>query len=188
MKTKLLAGVALLMVGSGSALAEDLLVKPAAPAPVYKAPPMVPIYKAPPMVPVVPPAGQDQTNPAPMTEGDWKVAASGCTYVIYLLVQAVTAACGWARQPADDAIDEAIAAFDDFILANTSSHLTRPMLEDVKRGAAASVRGISTSQQYCEDPNYEPIRQIRSLSPDQIREQVKVLLSMPAKPGRYPCL
>jgi hypothetical protein len=179
MKTKLLAGVALLLVGSGSALAEDLAVKPAAPAPFYKAPPMVP---------AVPPSGQDQANPAPMTEGDWKVAALGCTHVMLVFVQAVAAACGWARQPADDAIDEAIAAFDDFILANTSSHLTRPMLEDVKRGAAASLRGISTSQQYCEDPNYETIRQIRSLSPDQIREQVKVLLSMPAKPGRYGCL
>jgi hypothetical protein len=179
MKTKLLAGIALLVVGSGSAWAEDLAVKPAAPALVYKAPLMVP---------AVPPAGQDQTNTAPRTEGDWKIAALGCTHAIFVFVQAVTAACGWARQPADDAIDEAIAAFDDFILANTSSHLTRPMLEDVKRGVAASLRRVSTSRKYCEDPNYELIRQIGSLSPDQIREQVKVLLSMPAKPGRYGCL
>ena len=84
----------------------------------------------------VPAAGQDRTNPAPVTEGDRKVGALGCTYAMFVLVQAVTAACGWARQPADDAIDEAIAAFDDFILANTSSHLTRPMLEDVKRHVA----------------------------------------------------
>jgi len=178
MKTKLLAGVALLLVGLGSALAEDLSVKPAAPAPFYKAPPTVP---------AVPPAGQDQTNLAPMTEGDWKVAALGCTHAIFVLAQAVTAACGWARQPADDAIDEAIAAFDDFILANTSSHLTRPMLEDLKRGVASSLRGKSTGPQ-CEDPNYEMLRQMRRASPDQIREQVKVLLSRPAKPGRYGCL
>ena len=72
----------------------------------------------------VPAAGQDRTNPAPMTEGDQNVGALGCTYAIFVLVQAVTEACGWARQPADDAIDEAIAAFDDFILANTSSYLT----------------------------------------------------------------
>jgi hypothetical protein len=177
MKTKILAGVALLLVGSG-ALAEDLAVKPAAPAPFYKAPPTVP---------AVPSAGQDQTNPAPMTDGDWKVAALGCAHAIFVYARAVTAACGWARQPADDAIDEAIAAFDDFILANTSSHLTRPMLEDLKRGVASSPRGKSTGPQ-CEDPNYEMFRQMRRASPDQIREQVKVLLSMPAKPGRYPCL
>jgi hypothetical protein len=127
----------------------------------------------------VPAAGQDRTNPAPVTEGDQKVGALGCTYAMWVLVQAVTAACGWARQPADDAIDEAIAAFDDFILANTSSHLTRPMLEDAKRHVATD---------HCESPNYEILRQIRSASPNQIREQVKVLLSMPAKPGPYGCL
>ncbi len=181
MMNKLLAGVALLVVGLGSALAEDLTVKPAPPALFYKTPP---IHKAPPMVPAVPPAGENQTNPAPMTEGDWKVAAMGCAYVIFLEVQERTAICGWARQPADEAIDEAIAAFDEFMLANSSS-LTRPMLEEIKRVGAARLRG---DHQYCEDPNHKPIRQIRSLSPDQIREQVKVLLSMPAKPGAYGCL
>jgi hypothetical protein len=138
----------------------------------------------------VPAAGQDRTNPGPpTTEGDWKVAALGCTYAIYLEVQAVTAACGWARQPADDAIDEAIAAFEDFILANTSSHLTRPMLEDLKRGAAVSRRVRSTGQQYCEGPTtLNFFGKFRSASPAQIREGVKALLSMPAKPGRYGCL
>ena len=88
MKNKLLVGVVLLMIGSGSALAVDLAVKPAAPAlvceaspmaPVDKAPPMTPVYKAPPMTPAVPPSGQDQTDWAPITDGDWKIAALGCT-------------------------------------------------------------------------------------------------------------
>jgi hypothetical protein len=96
-----------------------------------------------------------------VTEGDRKVGALGCTYAMLVLVQAVAAACGWARQPADDAIDEAIAAFDDFILANTSSHLTRPMLEDAKRHVAIG---------HCESPNYEILRQIRSASPNQNSE------------------
>ena len=133
----------------------------------------------------IPAAGQDRTNPGPEVDHSGRVV---CPWAILLAVQVATADCGWARQPADDAIDEAIAAFEDFILANTSSHLTRPMLEDLKRGAAASLRGRSTGQQYCEDRNFEFLRQARSASPDQIREGMKALLSRPAKPGRYGCL
>jgi len=111
-----------------------------------------------------------------------------CPWLILLAVQARTADCGWARQPADDAIDEAIAAIDDFILANTPSHpMTRPMLEELKRNVTAGLRGSSTRQQYCDGHNIEFLQQIRSRDPDQIREEVKVLLAN-AKPGRYPCL
>src|SRR5262245_31979143 len=99
-------------------------------------------------------------------------------WVMFLAVQARTEDCGWARQPADDAIDEAIAAIEDFIFANTP--ITRPMLEDVKRSAAAG-RG-SSSQQYCEDRN-NALQQIRSLGPDRIREEVKEALA-DAKPRR----
>jgi len=136
----------------------------------------------------VPAAPQDRTTPGSKTEGDQKVGALGCTYAIFVEVQAATALCGWARGPADDAIDEAIAAFDDFILANTSDHLTRSMLEDVKRGAAAALRGRSTGQPHCESANYEILRQVRNASPDKIREGTKTLLSMPAKPGPHGCL
>jgi len=133
----------------------------------------------------VPSAGQDRTSPG--LELD-RSAAVMCPWAILLPVQVRTADCGWARQPADDAIDEAIAAIDDFILANTPSHpITRPMLEDLKRSAAAGLRGSSTRQQYCEDRNNEFLQQIRSLGPDRIREEVKELLAN-AKPGRYPCL
>jgi hypothetical protein len=123
-----------------------------------------------------------------MTEGDQKVGALGCTYAIYLEVQAATALCGWARGPTDDAIDEAIAAFDDFILANSSDHLSRFMLEGVKRGAASALRGRSTGQPHCESANYDILRQVRSANPDKIREWTKKLLSIPAKPGPYGCL
>ena len=129
----------------------------------------------------VPSAGQDRTSPGPELD---RSAAVMCPWAILLAVQARTADCGWARQPADDAIDEAIAAIDDFILANTPSHpITRPMLEDLKRSAAAGLRGSSTRQQYCEDRNNEFLQQIRSLGPDRIREEVKELLAN-AKPGR----
>lgn len=135
----------------------------------------------------VPAPGQDRPSPGPITQGDQKAGALGCTYTIFLEAQALATACGWTRQPADDAIDKAIATLDDFILANASSHLTRPMLEDLKRSVAAPLRGKSTGPQYCEERNYELIWQIRSTSTDQIREWVKVLTSTPPPPGPYGC-
>jgi hypothetical protein len=134
----------------------------------------------------VPTAGQDGTNPGPIPEVDKSgKGAVLCAWSIYLAVQARTVTCGWARQPADDAIDEAIAATDDFILANSSHHPTRPMLEDFKRRAAESERDNLTHQQYCESRDVEFIR---SLGPDQIREGVKALLSIPREPVMNPCL
>ena len=44
MKKVLLTGTALLLLASGSAIAADLSRPPPAPAPVYKAPPMVPVF------------------------------------------------------------------------------------------------------------------------------------------------
>src|SRR5258707_15661617 len=70
MKTKLIAGVALLLDGLGSALAEDLSVKPAEPAPFYKAPPTVPAG---------PPPPPDKKKPGPPGGGGWEGAALGCT-------------------------------------------------------------------------------------------------------------
>jgi hypothetical protein len=108
-----------------------------------------------------------------------------CSWSINLSVQARTADCGWARRPVDDAIDEAITAIDDFILANSSLHPTRPMLEDFKRRAAESERRIVTRERYCESRNSEFIR---SADPDRIREGVKALLSIPREPVMNPCL
>jgi hypothetical protein len=137
------------------------------------------------LVLAAPAAGQDRTNPGTsMTEGDQKVGALGCAYAILVEVQARTAICDWARQPADDAIDEAIAALEDFMLAN-SSRLTRPMLEEIKRIPTTRLRG---HQEYCGDRNNELIRQFRDASPSQIREWAKVALSAPARPGPYGCL
>jgi hypothetical protein len=107
---------------------------------------------------------------------------------MYLSVQAHTAACGLARRPVDDAIDGAIVAIDEFILANSSLHPTRAMLEDFKRRAAEShlnlvrQRGLQKS---CESPDLEPFRNI---SPDQIQASVKALLAEPREPVMNPCL
>src|SRR5258708_38657611 len=60
MKTKLLAGRALLVGGMGSAVAEDLSVESAAPAPFYKAPPTRPAGT---------PRAPQQTDPARHREG-----------------------------------------------------------------------------------------------------------------------
>jgi hypothetical protein len=84
----------------------------------------------------VPAFGQDRMVLGPRQfERDTGAGAVLCLWSIYLSVQAETAACGLARRSVDDAIDEAIVAIDEFILANSSLHPTRAMLEDFKRRA-----------------------------------------------------
>lgn len=60
-----------------------------------------------------------------------------CMWRFYLTIQQMGAACKVDRKPIDDVLDESIAAIDDFIVANSSSHPTREMLEDFKRSSAA---------------------------------------------------
>jgi hypothetical protein len=109
-----------------------------------------------------------------------------CLWSIYVTVQADTAACGLARRPSDDAIDEAIVAIDEFILANSSLRPTRAMLEDFKRRAVEShlsfvrERGLSCQRRELEH--------FRSPSPDKIRASIKALLAVPREPVMNPCL
>jgi hypothetical protein len=92
------------------------------------------------------------------------------------------------RGPADDAIDEAIGAIDEFILANSSLHPTRTMLDDFKRGATeshtAAMRrnGMKAS---CENRDFE---RLRRATPDQIRASTKALLAVPREPVMNPCI
>jgi hypothetical protein len=121
-------------------------------------------------------------------ERDRGAGAVLCAWSIYLSVQAHTAACGLARRPVDDAIDGAIVAIDEFILANSSLHPTRAMLEDFKRRAAESHLNLERQrglQKSCESPDLEPFRNI---SPDQIQASVKALLAEPREPVMNPCL
>lgn len=121
-------------------------------------------------------------------EKDKGAGAVLCAWGIYLAVQAETATCGLARRPADEAIDEAIIAMDEFILANSSLHPSRAMLEDFKRRAAedsvtaARRRGL---QKICAGRDLE---HFRSRRPEQIRAWTKALLAVPREPVMNPCL
>lgn len=111
-----------------------------------------------------------------------------CTWSIYLSIQAETTACALTRRPTDDAMDEAIAAIDEFILANSSLHPTRAALEEFKRRAAESNIAFGRRQglqTFCSRPDLE---RFRSISPDQIRASVKKLLEIPREPVMNPCL
>jgi hypothetical protein len=111
-----------------------------------------------------------------------------CSWSLYLSVQTHVKACGLARRPADDAMDAAIAAMDDFIIANSSLHPTRAMVEDFKRRVAESdlararQRGM---QAFCQSPDIELFRR---RSPEQIQALVKALLAEPREPVLNPCL
>lgn len=110
-----------------------------------------------------------------------------CAWSIYLSVQTQVAACAMPRRPADDAIDQAIVAMDEFIIANSSLHPTRAALDAFKRNAAASELSFLRRSQpeFCQSRDTE---HFRSSSPEQIEASVKELLAVPREPVMNPCL
>jgi hypothetical protein len=133
--------------------------------------------------------GQDQMILGPRQfERDTGGGAVLCAWSIFLSVQSQTAACEMARTPADDAIDEAIIAIDEFILANSSLHPTRAMLEDFKRRAAEGDLSFMRQRGLQESCKISDIGRFRSLAPDQIHASVKSLLAVPREPVMNPCL
>jgi hypothetical protein len=111
---------------------------------------------------IVPAAGQDRMvlGPRQFETGKSGAGAVLCVWSIYLSVQAKTAACALPRRPVDDAIDQAIVAIDDFILANSSLLPTKAMLEAFKHDAVApdlsSVRQLGP--QICNSQDLEGFR------------------------------
>ena len=111
-----------------------------------------------------------------------------CAWSLYLAFQAESAACKVPRQPIDDAIDEAIIAMDEFIIANSSLRPTREMLETFKQRVvdqdlnAMRARGL---EKVCAGGD---LQVFRSISPDQMRTQTKALLATPREPVMNPCL
>ena len=89
---------------------------------------------------IMPAASQDRMvlGPRQFEKDTSGAGAVLCLWSIYLSVQAQTAACALPRRPVDDAIDQAIDSIDDFIIANSSLHPTKAMLEAFKRNAAAA--------------------------------------------------
>jgi hypothetical protein len=110
-----------------------------------------------------------------------------CVWSVYLSVQAQTAACKLPRRPADDAMDDAVAEIDEFIIANSSLHPTHQMLEEFKRRAAASLMRSAQAQdiqKFCASPDLE---HFRSIKPEDVRGSVKKLLETPREPVMNPC-
>jgi hypothetical protein len=111
-----------------------------------------------------------------------------CIWALYLTVQAETAACAIARLPVDDAIDEAIVAIDEFILANSSLRPTRAMLDDFKRRAAESHLNFARRHGMARSCGGRDIERFRKASPDQVQASTKALLAVPREPVMNPCL
>jgi len=142
------------------------------------------------LAPRAPALGQDRMvlEPRQFEHDTTGAGAVLCAWSIYVSVQAETAACGFVRRPADDAIDQAIVAIDEFILANSSLHPTRAMLEDFKRRAAESHLGSLRRQGLQKSCDARNVEYFRSLSPDQIQASIKALLALPREPVMNPCL
>jgi hypothetical protein len=135
-----------------------------------------------------PALGQDRMVLGPRQFEQDKSGAGAvlCSWALYLSIQAQTAACALPRQPTDDAIDQAITAIDDFILANSSLHPTRAALEAFKREATARDRDqVSRQPQFCTRPDLE---RFRSMKPERVKASVRALLAVPREPVMNPCL
>jgi hypothetical protein len=107
-----------------------------------------------------------------------------CSWVMLMSFQAQAAACAFPRQPIDDAMDEAIIAIDEFILANSSLHPSRNMIQSFKRDWSQRAR---SGPLYCEDPEIARLRSDNE-EPARIRARVKALLALPREPVGTPCL
>jgi hypothetical protein len=138
--------------------------------------------------------GGDQKPDKTVTRGE-----VFCAWSIYFPAQVRTAKCGLPRQPMDDAIDEAVTQIEEFILANFSNEITRPMLEDIKRIVKESpMHDPARNKELCTDEaGYEKgdkrptgfAELIRSGDPDRLRKETRELLSRPLGPPRpAPCL
>ena len=111
-----------------------------------------------------------------------------CTWSLYLSTRTLAAACELPRQPADDAIDRAIAEIDDFILANSSLHPDRAALERFKRDAADSELALARRRGLDSACRNDMVKFLRSAPPDKIEASVKALLATPREPVMNPCL
>jgi hypothetical protein len=139
---------------------------------------------------IAPAAGQDRMvlGPDQFKEDKSGAGAVLCAWSLYLSIQEQTATCAWPRRPVDDAIDQAVVDIDEFILANSSLHPTRPMLDKFKHDAAAGE--IKSARrwrgpQFCKN---EDLEGFRSSSPEKVQSSVKTLLAVPREPLMNPCL
>src|SRR3954447_13816833 len=138
---------------------------------------------------VAPALGEDRMvlGPRQFERDTSSAGAVLCTWSIYLSIHNQTEACALPRRPADDAIDQAITAIDDFIVANSSLHPTKEMLEAFKRNAAAAdIRLVR--QGGPESCKSQDLERFRSVSPEKIQSSVKALLAVPREPVMNPCL
>jgi hypothetical protein len=111
-----------------------------------------------------------------------------CAWGIYLMVQAATAACGWARQTADDGIDQSIAAIDGYIDAHSqpSEDLVKAFKERMTGAVRADAKDTQLSTRICDSHQFA---WLRSRAPDEILKSAETLLSSArVTPGLPPCL
>jgi hypothetical protein len=131
---------------------------------------------------------QNRTEQRPgQGEADKGGGAVLCVWSLYLEIQAQTAICGLTRGPTDDAIDAAIIAMDEFIIANSSQHPTPETLKAFKQRVMESERKLISQRkdQICTNKD---LGYFRSISPDQIQSDMKALLAVPREPVMNPCL
>jgi hypothetical protein len=140
------------------------------------------------LAPSAPIFGQDSSMSTPRLDADTSGhGAVLCSWWFYLIVRARSMACGFARQPIDDALDQGIDAIDKFIMANSPDHPTREILEKAKRRVTESdLAGARRDPKaMCED---YLVADFRKSEPAKFRDSVDWLLAVPRKPVANPCL
>jgi hypothetical protein len=117
---------------------------------------------------------------------DFRNAAVLCAWDLDVIASTTVLACGRERQQADDAIDQAIAAMDDYIVANSSGNETKETLEKKRQFIVQKILSTPTKVRELCGPHGVSDR-VRSASPDAIVQGTKRLFSLPRDRMGDPC-
>ena len=115
-----------------------------------------------------------------------------CAWEIYVALQAATSHCGWERQPIDDAVDDAVATIDGFIIENSSVAVSQKQLDESKakrRADLASQSNVCVTEPE-DQASFAGSLWVRSRGedPEELLEGVAAMLAVPDAPTMNPCL
>lgn len=115
-----------------------------------------------------------------------------CALEIYVTLQAATSHCGWKRQPIDDAVDDAVAAIDGFVIENSPVPVSQQQLDETKAKRRADLVGQSN---LCvlepeDQASFAGSLWVRSRGedPEELLKGVAAMLAVPHAPTMNPCL
>lgn len=118
-----------------------------------------------------------------------------CAELILMEARYMSQLCKWERTPADEAIDQAIADIDAFVIANSSEPVTQEQLDQRKvdyfssrpvPGEVPPPRCVADPTKLDSDTKF--LWDVHSQEAAQVEGWIADLLSVPREPLLNPCL